>query len=442
MADVGGGHPGGVIVLDDDPTGTQAAAGVPVLLDLDEAALRAWFERHEPGPVFVLTNTRALDAGAAEVLVRRVSAVARQSWPDCRFVLRGDSTLRGHVGPEYRGVLADRPLPLLLVPAMPEGGRLTVGGSHVLLRDGELVPLSATEYAGDPDFGYVSSDLLSWAEERSGGLLPAARGARVALDQLRSSEGAAVAAALAAIVPPAVCCVDATTEHDLELAHAGLEAALAGGLEVIVRAAPPFAALAAGRRARSLVTLRRPGARLLVVAGSYVPLTTRQLAALERRRPGTTVEADPDRLLVDPGREQARLAGEVASRWSTSGICVVATPRTPPARSLVTSGHGQRVAEGLAGLLDHLAEPPDLIIGKGGVTAAVVARSGLHANSAWVEGPPRAGLSLWEVGTDSPDSQDATGVAPRDARSELVVFAGNVGGDDTLADLVDGIVAA
>jgi hypothetical protein len=71
-----------------------------------------------------------------------------------------------------------------------------------------------------------------------------------------------------------------------------------------------------------------------------------------------------------------------------------------------------------------------------------VARSGLHANSAWVEGPPRAGLSLWEVGTDSPDSQDATGVAPRDARSELVVFAGNVGGDDTLADLVDGIVAA
>ncbi len=173
------------MVLDDDPTGTQSAAGVLVLLDLDERALDAYFASHPPGPVYVLTNSRALSPERAEQLVAGVSLVARRRWPRARFVLRGDSTLRGHVRPEYLGLAGSRPLPALFVPAMPEAGRITLDGHHYLARGGEREPLEATEYARDPDFAYSSADVLDWAEERTGGLLRAAAGRRVVLGDLR-----------------------------------------------------------------------------------------------------------------------------------------------------------------------------------------------------------------------------------------------------------------
>src|SRR4051794_37515053 len=165
-----------LVVLDDDPTGTQAAAGVDVLLDWQ--APLAFDPRHA---VHVLTNARALDARGARATVEAAARAARRRWPDARAVLRGDSTLRGHVTEEYDAVCAayglDAP-PLLLVPALPSAGRLTVRGVHVL--DG--IPLHETEYARDGVFSYATSDLAAWAEARSGGRFRADRARRVQPD--------------------------------------------------------------------------------------------------------------------------------------------------------------------------------------------------------------------------------------------------------------------
>ena len=87
--------------------------------------------------------------------MRRARALAGA--PDARLVLRGDSTLRGHLLEEYRGVSATSICPgewppLLLVPALPSAGRVTVGGVHLFERDGRRVPLHETEYARDGVF--------------------------------------------------------------------------------------------------------------------------------------------------------------------------------------------------------------------------------------------------------------------------------------------------
>lgn len=110
------------VVLDDDPTGTQSATGVQVLLESDadrlEAALR------DADGVYVQTNSRALDEASAVALVARIRADALEAGArlgvEVRFVLRGDSTLRGHVFAET-GVFAGAEDVVLFVPAFPAG---------------------------------------------------------------------------------------------------------------------------------------------------------------------------------------------------------------------------------------------------------------------------------------------------------------------------------
>src|SRR5581483_7610987 len=106
----------------------------------------------------------------------------------------------------------------------PAAGRVTAGGVHWLERDGERVPIGATEYAGDRVFGYRSSRLLEWAQERSEGRLAAGDGLELGLEELRGPGGAA---ALAAAIArgQAVLAPDAETAADLGVIAAGLRAA-------------------------------------------------------------------------------------------------------------------------------------------------------------------------------------------------------------------------
>ena len=144
-------------------------------------------------------------------------------------MLRGDSTLRGHVLEEYLGVrdvVAPSGWPvLLLVPALPSAGRITVGGVHLFDRDGRRTPLHETEYARDGVFAYASARLLEWADERSGGLFRAGAGRELHLDVLRSRGPAAVTEALLALAAtgdPVVFAPDAETVDDLDAGRRGI----------------------------------------------------------------------------------------------------------------------------------------------------------------------------------------------------------------------------
>ena len=52
----------------------------------------------------MLTNSRALDEDQAYAIVRGAAEAVRSAAPEPRLVLRGDSTLRAHLLPEYAGV--------------------------------------------------------------------------------------------------------------------------------------------------------------------------------------------------------------------------------------------------------------------------------------------------------------------------------------------------
>jgi uncharacterized protein YgbK (DUF1537 family) len=168
----------------------------------------------------------------------------------------------------------------------------------------------------------------------------------------------------------------------------------------------------------------------LIVVGSHVDLTTRQLDALRERRRPVEFEIDVAKVLGD--EREVHLAGLVAAVAAAlaKGNVVVGTSRT-----LVRGTDGAdslRIARAVSDAVVQVVRqvldlaPPRFVIAKGGITSSDVASRGLEIGRAMVRGPMLPGIvSLWE-----PIDGPACGIP-------YIVFAGNVGAEESLADVAD-----
>jgi uncharacterized protein YgbK (DUF1537 family) len=413
---------GYTVVLDDDPTGTQAASGVTVLLEWDADDLAEVLE-HE-GSVYLQTNSRAIDEAAAVALAERIrgelAAVRERLGSDPLVVLRGDSTLRGHVfvesdvfaGPEGR---------ILFVPAFPAGGRTTIDGVHRVRIDGVDVPVGETEFAADPVFGYRSSRLVDWARE-----VGDRDAVTVPLDALRETGGRAVAIALALAEPGSVVAPDAETDDDIRLIHEGLKVARFSGTPVVVRSAATLAAVVAGAASTGLldrpITASSDG--VLVVCGSHTGAASAQLAALQAEWGLDPVEIPTDDAREDPEAAGAAAAARASRILAERGVAIVSSERVRRAEHDGLAD-GDLVMRALMAATSRLARGVGVIVSKGGITSAEVARNGVGATRARVRGQIAPGISVWDVDADGPRIQ--------------VVVPGNVGDDGALVDVMKGI---
>jgi uncharacterized protein YgbK (DUF1537 family) len=429
-----------VVVVDDDPTGTQSVADVPVVTSADEEDLR-WALAQDTNCVFVETDARAMPENAArtlnEALARRLAGLALELGIELRLVSRSDSTLRGHF-PAEPLALADGlrrgglPAPELTVlcPAFLSAGRITVGDVHYLAHEDGYVPVAQTEFARDATFGYRHSDLRAWVRERAGAR---ARVTSLGIDDLRLGGPARVADRVRDLEPGGYLVVNAAAPQDLDVFTLGLLAAEDAGRRVLLRTGPSLAghrAAMAPRVAGAEDLARRGRGHGLVVVGSHTAQTTRQLQALlERHRP-QVVELDVTQL-ADPaaGDGAVRAALRDADAALRRGDVALVTSRAllradSPQASLALS---RRVADGVAEVVRGLDREHELgwVVAKGGITSSEVARHGLGARRAWVLGQMFPGLvPVWRL--------------ERPGRQPLpyVVFPGNVGSDGSLADAV------
>lgn len=421
-----------LIVLDDDPTGTQLVEHVPVLLDVFDTPARQHAFANNPKAVHVVTNSRAAQPDTVTSLITDTLDALGDVAPDSPVLLRGDSTLRAHLYEEYVGVCEARhpgqTPPLLLVPALPSAGRITKGGVHLLQRDGEEIPLDATEYATDGVFAYTDAHLLWYAQQRSGGFFAAAEGFNCSREQLETGGALFVAETLARLAAngrPCVFAPDVTELAHLSIISKGLASATRQGIAVVVRAAPAFAAIHAGTLAPSLHPVK-PALGTILIVGSYVPTTTRQLAHLKKARNLAVIQADVFALAADANAartEQWRLAQQIDQALFASGLAVVATPRQ---RSQSTSNlsSGEQIATNFAATVKQVTQPFDALIAKGGITATFTAQIGLDAAYATVIGPVMTGISQWDIARlDAPNVR-------------YFVVPGNVGDDACLTELV------
>jgi uncharacterized protein YgbK (DUF1537 family) len=413
---------GRVVILDDDPTGSQCAAGIQILLRPGTPDFPGRLRASGPAPVFVLTNTRALEP---EQAARTVTAVREAcaglpgpGRPVC--VLRGDSTLRGHIGTEMSALGLESGAGLI-VPAFPAAGRVTLGGVHYVRVSGTtLVNAADTEFAADPAFGFRARTMPDWVRERCGDRPVTTIG----LDRLRAGGPGTVRLALDHAADGGVVVPDVETDDDIALIADGFRQAVAGGRQVVLRCAAPLAALIAGTPGRAVAIPPLAGG-LLVICGSHTAAASAQLAELAR-----VVPAASDGLVVPTdalwGDRRAAAIGAVVAaageQLARHGICVVATERVR------RPGHGSQAdgATVMAGLMDvarALAPRAGAIIAKGGITSADLVTEALGASEAVVTGQLETGISLWDV------------AAAGGRRLPVAVVPGNVGDPGTLARL-------
>jgi len=457
-----------VVVLDDDPTGTQTVYDLPVLTTWQPEELAREFANDLPC-FYLLTNTRAFPAAEAvrinQEIARNLTKAAMRSAGRNDFVVvsRSDSTLRGHfpaetdaLGRTLMGGGTQTP-PVLLVPYFEAGGRYTVKDVHYVAEGEELVPAAETPFARDAAFGYRNSNLCAWVEEKTGGTVRAAEVRSISLDDLRVAGPDAVKAQLLSLRDGEVCIANAAAPRDLEvLAWAALQAENAGS-RVMYRTAASFVAARLGLAPRELwrPVLQNPVAadvsplhsasgevradlrRLLqvekgglTIVGSYVPKTTTQLERLLVRGDVERVEIPVEKILDAPQRGMLlRHAVEQANAGIRAGRDVVVFT----SRTLVTGNGaeaslaiGHQVSEALVELLRGIEAQPRYLIAKGGITSSDLATRGLGVKRALVLGQILPGIPVWELGAET-----------KFPGLPYVVFPGNVGGPDALAEAVN-----
>jgi uncharacterized protein YgbK (DUF1537 family) len=408
------------IVLDDDPTGTQSASDVTVLLESSARLIADALA--DADSVYLLTNSRAIDEADAVALMREIRADAEEAsailGAEIGFVLRGDSTLRGHVFSETAEFM-DAESVVLFVPAFPDGGRTTEGGVHYVRHGDARVPADLTEFAADPVFPFGTAVLVDYVLEKSG-----RRAVSVPLGEVRAGgvEDALLSADAGTVVVP-----DAVTNDDVRAIARSVVTARARGANIVVRSASPLAAALAAVESPALLPsplLHEPVSTLLV-CGSHTAGATAQLDLVAERWGGATVIETVD-ALADARKAGAAAAVEAVARLERDGLAVVTTERSRLAGH-DTLEHGRLVMEALTTAVRELLPRVDVVVSKGGITSADVARFGIGATRATVLGQVLPGVSVWRL--IAVDGRDLL----------YVVVPGNVGEPDALVRVLDSV---
>lgn len=429
-----------VVVLDDDPTGTQTVADIPVLTTWTVAALSR--ELSSAGPAFyILTNTRGLPEAEAVALTREIGqnlvSAGRNTGRDFVVVSRGDSTLRGHFPAEVDALaaaLGRRYDGLLLIPFFEEGGRITHRDIHYVREGADLVPAAATPFAQDKTFGYTSSNLREWVLEKTNGRIAPDDIKSISIEDIRQGGPDRVRQILQDVAKEQVVIVNAVATCDLEVVTDGLLAAEASGKRFLYRTAASFVQVRAGLAPPPLLTpadldLPATGGGLIVV-GSYVPKTTQQIEALRAGSAVRAAEVQVGALLNDATRpaEIARVI-RLANDALDADLDFVAYTSRRLAGSdsdLASLAAGQQISASLVRITRGVAVKPRYILAKGGITASDIATKALEVDRAIVAGQILPGVPVWRLGAES-----------RYPDLTYIVFPGNVGETGALAQLVN-----
>lgn len=419
-----------IIVLDDDPTGSQTVHGCLLVTRWDVATLREALADHAP-LFFVLTNTRGMNATRAAEVTRDVCRNLKLALAGTDihpvFVSRSDSTLRGHY-PVETDVIAEEVGPFdahFIAPAFFPGGRFTRDSIHYLMVDGHPVPVHETEFARDSVFGYQHSYLPHYVEEKTRGRIKADDVVRFTLTDVRGD----VLDRLLALQDNACCVVDAQMQSDIDNFSVQIMAATRRGKRFLFRSAasllnglaplPPQPV--APERMAEYVRGGRPGA---VIVGSHVSKTTRQLQSLLHEPGIAGVEVDVEGILAHRADLLDYVLSAAASARARNLTPVIYTSRGektfPTQQERLAFGH--QVSAFLMDVIRALPEDMGFVVSKGGITSNDALSTGLALRTARLLGQILPGVSVVRC----PDDHERYPDMP------VVIFPGNVGDDDAL----------
>ena len=444
---------GKIIVLDDDPTGVQTVHDIYVYTNWKEDTIREAFQDGNTMS-FILTNSRSFSEDETRRVHReigkRIQKISKELGISYVLISRGDSTLRGHY-PLETNTLKEAILEVggddfdgeIILPFFPEGGRYTIGNTHYVKENEELVPVGETEFSKDSTFSFQSSDLSAFVEEKSRGEYKKEDCITISLEDLRESTPTDLAERIMSATSFTKIIVNAVCYTDVALFCNAWVIAMKQGKNYMVRSAAALPKVIGEIEDIPLLDhdLLCSGDQQhggLIIIGSHVKKTTEQLTYLMNSTlpihfeefsitGNETVSLSNLREILE--KEADRIKTIVEDRIQNGRTVAIYTSRelfgidfTDKEQMLQIS---VQISEALTGIVARLSVPPKYLIAKGGITSSDVGTKGLSVRRALVLGQVQPGVPVWKTGEESHFSN-----------LPYIIFPGNVGNKETLYEVV------
>lgn len=434
------------IVLDDDPTGVQTVHDITVFTDWSVESIKRGFALRDK-LFYILTNSRGLTVEQTTQLHKEIAANAKQAAKEMNqefiFISRSDSTLRGHYPLETKllrsslengsGQKLDGEI---LFPFFKEGGRYTANDIHYVAYEDELVPAGDTEFAKDKTFGYQSSNLCEYVEEKTKGEFKAKDVTRISLYSLRNGEVDVIMHQLLEVKDFHKVIVNALDYCDVEVFCTALYRAMEKGKVYLFRTAASFVKVLGGITDIPLLTrgdmikkeTKNGG---IIVVGSHTQKTTQQVEELKNLHGLEFVEFNSDLVLEDKLEEEVERVVLLSTKLITEGKTVV----TYTKRKLLVLDQDTKeqallrsvkISDAVSALVGRIPIEPSFVIAKGGITSSDIGVKALGVKEALVLGQICPGIPVWKT--------DAGSKFPG---IPYVIFPGNVGTQYTLREAVE-----
>ena len=438
-----------VVVIDDDPTGSQTVNNCLLLLKWDYSTLVKSF-KSKYNLFFILANTRSLSEKEAKLRLEEIcnvlkKVISKEAYKEPLIVVsRGDSTLRGHnyLEPHVINNCLGPFDATFHIPAFIEGKRFTIDGIHYV----DNIPVSQTIFAKDKIFGFETSNIkeLLFQKSKSQLNLNAIQNLKSSeLKVLETNEKNLVFKKLINLKKNTHVIVDVENYSQLKKFSSAISK-LSKQKKFLFRSAASFIGSITGiqnnfQKPLFYSNLRRkksdqkffPG---LIVVGSFIELTTIQLKnflevsdckpieldALEFLRL-SAIKNNPDKLILFKNK----LLTEIRSILHKEHTPVLFTSR----KEVSLVNHLEQVnfynslANFISELVAEIKNEIGYLVSKGGITSNIILSNGIKADYVYLEGQIITGVSL------------VTFKLENDEKLPIVMFPGNIGNENALVNV-------
>jgi len=291
-----------IIVLDDDPTGTQTVHDIPVLTEWSKTAIGGELDRGSK-LFYILTNSRSLVSEQAEKMGLEIAKNIKYSQDSrgikCLVISRSDSTLRGHYPMEVNLMLKifqPQSAVQFIVPAFFEGGRYSINDIHYVREGEQMIPVAETPFAKDKVFGFQSSNLKDWVIEKFKGKIDSSKLKSLAIENVENSTTEQLTARINSFNANDICIINA---YDYTHLKKVVYSILSSHITPYFRSAASLIAVLAGQKPK-LVDVSDMGLNKtkggVTILGSYVPKSTEQLNYVLENRKIKSIELNTPKL--------------------------------------------------------------------------------------------------------------------------------------------------
>ncbi|HGM1477383.1 TPA: four-carbon acid sugar kinase family protein [Clostridioides difficile] len=437
-----------IVVLDDDPTGVQTVHDISVYTDWDKDSMEQGFNEKN-SMFFILTNSRGVTVAQTTKVHKEISKnivdVSKKVNKDFIIISRSDSTMRGHY-PLETNLLKSEVERLsgklfqgeIIMPFFKEGGRFTIDNVHYVKEGEILVPAGMTEFAKDKSFGYKSSDIGEWCEEKTKGKYKSSDMIYISSKELRELNIEAITEKLKKAEGFNKIIVNATDYVDVKVFTIAFIRAVNSGKEFMFRSAAAITKVLGGVSDKELLTKDELVSKGntnggIILVGSHVNKTTQQLEELKNcKYPIEFIEFNQHLVLQENGlkNEVKRVIKVVEEKISRGKTVAVYTRRerfdldtNDKDKQLMIS---VEISDAVTSIIGMLNVRPNFIIAKGGITSSDVGTKALRVKKATVMGQIKPGIPVWMTGKES-----------KFPNMPYIIFPGNVGEISTLRESVE-----